>query len=198
MYIIKISLFLVVFDVNYIHIFTSLSYLKTMHSEGRSHCASSTFHTDKSRLFLLDRNYLFPNSWVHKMRQKQQSYLFHRSVPGIQSRSSRTHSGSSPLYRSHCFGRGCSNTVWEAPSSRRAWPRQPSGPRPGAGHPYSVRQWIDPGCSPRSRSWVVLSTPRWGTPAPFCSLADPRGRDCHPSPGSHFLRGLCRQYGGCW
>lgn len=48
---------------------------------------------------------------LDKIRQK--SYLFHRSVPDIQSQSSHIRSGSSPLYRSHCFGRGCSNTVWE-------------------------------------------------------------------------------------
>lgn len=126
------------------------------------------------------------------------SYLVRRSAPGSQSQSSRIHSGSSLLCRRRCFDRGCSSTVWEAPWSRRAWHRLPSGSRRGGGRPYSVHRWTDPECSPHSRSWVTLSTPRWGTPALACSLVDLQGRDCHLSPGSHFLQEPCKQYAECW
>lgn len=126
------------------------------------------------------------------------SYLVRRSAPGSQSQSSRTRSGSSLLCRRHCFDRGCSSTVWEAPWSRKAWPRLPSGSRQGGGRPYSVHRWTDPECSPHSRSWVTPSTPRWGTPAPACFLVDLQGKDCHLSPGSRFLQGLCKQYAECW
>lgn len=190
-------IFLVVCDVNY-SIFTLL----WCHVEFRRHreeevCQSAalTSHINKDKHW--DRLYLDLTQTKVDLKS-QKSYLSHRSVPDIRSQSSHTHSGSIPLYRPHCFGRGCSNTVWEAPWSRRAWPQQPSGSRLDVAHPYFARQWIDPECSPHSHSWGALSTPQWGTPAPFCSQADPRGKDCHPSPKPHFLRGLCRQCGGCW
>lgn len=126
------------------------------------------------------------------------SYLVRRNAPGSQSQSSHTRSGSSLPCRRRCFDRGCSSTVWEAPWSRRAWPRPPSGSRRGAGRPYSVHRWTDPECSPRSRSWAMPSTPRWGTPSPACSPVNLPGKDCHLSPGSHFLQGPCKQYAGCW
>lgn len=129
---------------------------------------------------------------------RRESYLFHTSARGTRSRSSRTRSGSSPPGRRRCFGTGCSGTVWEAPWSRRVWPPWPSGSLPGVARPYSGRRWTDPGCSPRSRSWATPSTPRWGTPGPSCFPADPRGKGCHPGPGSRSRRGPCRQCVGCW
>lgn len=139
----------------------------------------------------------------HKVREDRKKkkimwYLFRRSVRGIQYRSSRTRSGSSPPCRRRCFGTGCSGTVWEAPWSRRVWPPWPSGSLPGVARPCSGRRWTDPGCSPRSRSWATPSTPRWGTPGPSCSPADPRGKGCRPGPGSRSRRAPCRQCAGCW
>lgn len=126
------------------------------------------------------------------------TYLFHRHVPGSQSQSSHTHSGSSPPCISRCWDTGYLCTAWAALSSRMAWHPQLAGPRRVVGCLCSGHPWRDPVHSLRSRSSAGPSTLRWEKPDRRDPPANHQGRGCHPGPGSHSHQVRCMEYVQSW